>query len=213
MAKDKKKVSKIKTKKKVWYKIIAPKIFGKKEIGESYLTSPDAAVGRVLKINLRELTGNMKDQHAYVRFKITGVDGSTLQTETIGYELVPAFVKRIVRKNTSRIDDYLTFTTKNGDDVVLKTLIVTSKRTQRSTRKELRVKLAEILGKDIGSADYDTLCSNLVGNKIRFGLKKQLAKVYPLREVTIRVMKRVTAPKSEEPVEKPVSEPAEVATA
>ena len=35
--KSKKKVSKIKVKKKVWYKVIAPKIFGNKEIGESYL--------------------------------------------------------------------------------------------------------------------------------------------------------------------------------
>ena len=35
--KDKKKVSKIKVKKKTWFKIVAPKIFGNKEIGESYL--------------------------------------------------------------------------------------------------------------------------------------------------------------------------------
>ena len=57
MAKTKKKISKIKTKKKIWFKIFAPKLFGQKEMGESYLSAADQAVGRKLKVNMKELTG------------------------------------------------------------------------------------------------------------------------------------------------------------
>ena len=68
MAKAKKKVSKIKVKKKIWYKVIAPKIFAQKEIGESYLSDPAKAVGRKLSVNLKELTGNIKSQNVYIGF-------------------------------------------------------------------------------------------------------------------------------------------------
>ena len=54
MAKIVKKVSRIKTKKKKWFPIFAPKFMGQKEIGETYLDQPEPAVGRTLKVNLKE---------------------------------------------------------------------------------------------------------------------------------------------------------------
>ena len=70
MAKNVKKIKKIKIKKKIWYKVLASKQFGLKEIGESYLTTPEIALGRKLKVNLKELTGNVKDQNVHLKFKI-----------------------------------------------------------------------------------------------------------------------------------------------
>src|SRR3989344_2631054 len=124
MAKDAKKVSKIKIKKKLWYKIVAPRLFGQKEIGETYLTSPDSALGRSMKINLRDLNGNVKDQNSYISFKVNKADGSLLRTSTTGYELTPTYVKKLVRKNTDRLDDAFTLKTKNKNDVVVKILMI-----------------------------------------------------------------------------------------
>ena len=142
---DKKKVSRIKTKKKIWHKIIAPALFGKKEIGETYLTSAEQAIGRPLKVNLKDLSGNVKDQNVYISFKIIKWQGATLETKATGYELTPAFVKRIVRKNCNRLDDYFTFTTKDGKKLVLKTLMLTLNKVPRSTRTHLKNKLKEYL--------------------------------------------------------------------
>src|SRR3989338_9835963 len=98
-----KKVSKIKVKKKLWFKIIAPSIFGNKEVGESYLTSSESALGRKMKLNLKDITGNIKDQNVYISFQVHKANNNMLQTLVVGYELIPSAVKRMVRKMTSRI--------------------------------------------------------------------------------------------------------------
>ena len=53
MAKVRKKV--LKTKKKFWFKIVAPKIFGERIIGESYVTESSLIKGKYVSVNLREL--------------------------------------------------------------------------------------------------------------------------------------------------------------
>ncbi len=183
-----KKVSRIKAKKKLWFTITAPKIFGNKDIGESYLSAPASAVGRTLKSNLRELTGNVRDQNVYISFRIIGVEGNLLRTSSFGYELTPAYVKRMVRKNTSRIDDYFALKTKDDSSVIVKTLLITRNRIQRSVRTELRKQLKEQLEGEISSLDFDTLLSNFVTFRVQMAIKKRLGKVYPLKEVAIRVL-------------------------
>ena len=145
MAKDtKKKVSRVKGKRKTWFKVLAPKLFGEKEIGESYLGSSEKSVGRLLKVNLRELTGNSKDQNVYVDLEISSVDGSTLKTSTTGFKLTAAFVKRLVRKNADKVDDFFILKTKEGKEVILKLLVITKNKVQRSVKTELRKKLKEL---------------------------------------------------------------------
>ncbi|HLC90691.1 MAG TPA: hypothetical protein VJI15_02895 [Candidatus Nanoarchaeia archaeon] len=181
-----KKVSRIKVKKKLWYKIISPRIFGLKEMGESYLANPQEGVGRKMKIGLKDLTGNVKDQNVYVSFIVTGANGGKLTTSVIGYQLTPSHVRRLVKKNVDRKDDYFTFTTKEGKEVVAKTLMITINKTKRSVRTELSKQLKEGLAEEISKLDVNTLFNNLVYHKIQLPLKKKLSKVYPLRELAIR---------------------------
>ena len=186
---DKKKVSRIKTKKKVWYKVLAPKIFGEKSIGESYLSNPESAVGRTLKVNLRELSGNVKDQNIYVSFRVASVDGTTLKTSPIGSELTSAFVKRLVRKNCNRLDTFTTITTKNGDEVLLKGLILTLNQTYRSTQAAIRKKFNEVMKEEAAKVDFSAFLSQIVSYRLQSGVKKKLSKLYPVKEATVRVLK------------------------
>ena len=204
---EKKKISRVKGKRKIWFKIIAPKLFGEKEIGESYLTAGDKAVGRVLKVNLRELSGNPKDQNVYLSLRITSLDGSTLKTSTIGYQLTPSFVKRLVRKNADRVDDFLILKTKDGKEIILKLLIITRNKVQRSVKTNLRKQLKELLKEEISKLDFDTFVVNLVNQKIQSGIKKKLHKIYPLKDVSVRVLKLKSELKKEVPKEKVVEAP------
>ena len=189
MAKAKKKVSKIKVKKKLWYKVIAPKIFAQKEIGESYLFDPEKAVGRKLKVNLKDLTGNVKAQNVYIGFQITNVNGNTLNTSITSYELTPSYVKRVVRKNTNKIDDYCILTTKGGKKIIVKSLMVSRGKTQKSKHTGLRKRLQELLNEEFKKNSFESLVSLLVNRRLIFALKKNLDKIFPLKEVTIRAMK------------------------
>lgn len=183
-----KKVSRIKSKKKSWYALIAPPLFGGKEIGETYRTSPEEALGTVLEMNLRELTGDLKDQHAALHFKITRAEGSKLFTEVIGYELTPASVKRLVRKNTSRLDDCFFFQTKDGKPLVVKTLLITLSKTQHSIQAHLRRVTQDFLRKEISAQDFNGLVESLLRRKLPLEFKKILNKVYPLKEAVFRVI-------------------------
>ncbi|MEK6863394.1 MAG: hypothetical protein AABW53_01730 [Nanoarchaeota archaeon] len=190
MSKDqsKKNLSRVNVKKKVWYKIIGPKMFGQMELGETYLSSPEEAVGRTVKINLKDITGNVKDQNAYVCFKLDAVEGTALKASAVGYELTATHVKKLVRKNTDRIDDYFAFTTKEGKKIIIKTLIITQSKAQRSVRGQLRKKLSDYLAEEAKNSTFDVLIENLATRKIQMTLKKSLYKIYPINEVAVRVL-------------------------
>jgi small subunit ribosomal protein S3Ae len=186
--KDNKKTSKIKVKKKLWCKVVAPKIFGNREVGESYLTSPESAVGRKLSVNLRDLTNNVKDQNVHIVLQVNKVNGTILNTSTFGYKLTPAYIKRLVRKNTARLDDYFVFKTKGGKDIILKSLMVSFGKCQRSTKSALRKELQNLLEEEVKKSSFDFLVSNLINFRIQSTIKKKLNKIFPLKEVAIRVL-------------------------
>lgn len=190
MSKDtKKQASRVKTKKKLWYKIISPKLFGEREIGETYLTSPEAALGRTLKINLKELTNNVKDQNTAVVFQIQKIDGSSLKTNVCGLELSPSFVKRMVRKDTDRVDDYFVFKTKDGQEVIVKTLLITQSKINRARTAELSRQLQELLREEISKTDFVSFVDDLVNKKFKNLARKKLTKIYPLKEIAVRILK------------------------
>ena len=74
--KNTKKVSKIKIKKKTWYKIQAPTLFASRHIGETYLANAQSAIGRVMTVNLKDLTDSFRDQSMYVTLKLENIKNS-----------------------------------------------------------------------------------------------------------------------------------------
>lgn len=202
----KKKVSRIKSTKKAWYRIVAPKMFGQKEIGEAYLGTPDVAIGRALKVNLREITGNIKDQNAYMCFEVVSVSGSNLETKVIGYELTTSFMKRMVRKNCDRMDDYFVVVTKDGVKLVIKTFMLTTHKTHRSVQIQLRAMLQKGIREEVAKSEFELFISNVASSKIQYGLKKKLSKIYPLKECAIRILRVKGVGTPETIVEETVSE-------
>ena len=195
-----KKVSRIKAKKKSWFKIIGPKVFGHKEVGESYLSKADSALGRTLQINLRELTGNVRDQNVHIGLQINKLNGNQLNTTVISYQLSPSYIKRLVRKNTSRLDDYFKLTTKGGKKVVLKSLVVTLSKTQRSTRTQLRKELGKIFQEEVSQNSFDGLVDDLVHYKVQSAIKKRLRRIFPLKEAAVRELKLIEKDFTEETI-------------
>ena len=184
-----KKVSKIKIKKKRWFPIFAPKFLGQKEIGESYLSGPESAKGRLLKISLRELTQNIRDQNISVSLRINELSGSNLQTEVMAYTYMPFFVKKLIRPGTGKIDDSFVLQTKDGKNVRFKPLIITVFSVNKSIKTAIRRRLKELLAEELNKSTFDTVVVDLLRYKLQTELKKKLNKVCPVREVIMRVMK------------------------
>lgn len=183
-----KKVSIVKSRRKSWFRIIAPSVFGHREVGESYLGQAEEALGRNLRVNLKELTGNVKDQNAYIILKINQINGQALNTVVIGYELTAAYVRRAVRKNTKRLDDYFLLKTKGGKTVVIKTLMITMSKAQRSVCSQLRKETLTVLREELSHQSFDEFVDSLVHFKIQSNLKKRLKKIFPLKEIAVRTL-------------------------
>ncbi|MBR9683304.1 hypothetical protein GOV03_02075 [Candidatus Woesearchaeota archaeon] len=206
-----KKVSKIKIKKKRWFPIFAPKFLGRKEIGESYLTGPEVAKGRTVKISLRELTKNIRDQNISVSLRINEISGSNLQTEVVAYAYMPFFVRKLIRTGTGKIDDSFILQTKDGKNVRFKPLAITVFKVNKSIKTSIRKRLKELLAEELSKSTFDTIVVDLLRYKLQMDLKKKLNKICPVREVIMRVMKleegnRVKAEKVEFKKEVPKSE-------
>ena len=185
---EKEKVSKLKVKKKNWYKIIASKMFGNKELGETYLESPEQAIGRILRINLKDLSGNVKDQNAYVVFKVKNINGIQLHASMIGYELTNSYVKRAVRKNANRVDDFFTIKSRDGRVLIVKPLIITLHKVQRSLRTNLKKMLQQYVQEEVAKDGIEGFMGNLLGAKIQFAARKRLNKLYPVKDVSLRMV-------------------------
>ena len=95
---------KVKTVKKQWYSIIAPKLFNNVVLGETLVYEPEKMVGKCLKQNLMNLTNDIKRQNINVNFEIVNVENGKAHTEIIGYNMVTSSVKRFVRRNVEKID-------------------------------------------------------------------------------------------------------------
>ena len=208
---EKKKVSRIKVIKKSWCRIIAPKVFGDKDMGEMYVASAEKALGRVLHYNLKELTGNVRDQNAYLTFSITHKSGDALQTALTGYELTTGSVKRMVRKNTNRLDDYIIVKTKSGQKVVIKVLLITLHKTQRSVQARLRKELHAVLLEEMEKGDFVSFMEKVVNGSLRALVQKRLHAIYPVREIAIKSLKlkegEASVDTPEKEVEKVVAAP------
>ena len=176
----------LKVKKKKWYPILAPKIFRQMQIGEMPLDDARKAIGRAVTANLMELTNDIKKQNINIKFVITKTDSDKLLTETIGYEVIPASIKRIVRRGRERIDSSIHCITADNKSIRIKTLLLARSTIRGSVKAALLRNLNDYLIKTIKKMPYEGLITELVSHKLQKTIYAQLSKIYPLKACEIR---------------------------
>ena len=178
-----------KIKKKQFIKIIAPANFNEQAIGESLVNDASVLIGRKMKINLMTLTNDPRSQNVQVSFEMTGLKGNSVMTEMVGYTVSPSFIKRLVRKDKTKIDHTFNSKTKDNVNIVLKPLILTLNKTSRSVETALRNTTQQLLNKKVSTIAYTSLMNEIISQRLQREIKKQLSKVYPVRHFDIREVK------------------------
>jgi ribosomal protein S3AE len=190
-------MAEIKSKKKTFVKILAPKQFNNQVIGESLVLDPRVLLERKIKMNMMSLTNDPKNQNVQVKFKIVALKGDAVETEIIGYRLLPAFVKRLVRKDKRRVDDCFILKTKDDKVVVAKMFLLTLNGTSKSIAKNLRRTVMNSLALKVSKLSFEAFMGELVGHRIQNSLRGELAKVYPLKQCEIRSLEVIEGKKAE----------------
>ncbi len=177
-------------KKKNWYNIIGSGAFKDVDLGETIAYDDKQLIGRKLNINLMEITGDVKKQSARLIFKIKDVNGNRAVADLIGYEMLSAHTKRLVRELRSKVDDSFITETKDKIKIKVKPLILTRNLVSKSISSSLRKKSRELLNEELNKNDYGNIINMLVNNKIQRQLRDSLKKIYPLAGYEVRMLER-----------------------
>jgi len=144
MADDNKKRAVVdKWKKKKAFKLIAPKQFGNQEFGETVSMKPEQMIGRTVKINLSILTNQIRNKNTEAILRVSKVEGSNAQTDFAGFVLKQAFLRRMFRRRTSKIEIVETVITKDARKIRMKYVIVTFGKQEVSKTKLIRKEFSD----------------------------------------------------------------------
>ena len=184
------KQTKILTKRKKFIEAEIPLINTKIElIGNS----PEDLKDRTIKLDLtRRLKG--KSVEALVKIKIK--DDKAV-AYPIKIKLMPYFIRRMIRKRISYIED--SFETPSQESILrIKPFLITRKRVSRAVRKTLRNKTKNWIEDYIAEKKDDEIFNEILSNKMQRPLSLMLKKTYPLSLCEIRILELVRHLKQEE---------------
>lgn len=180
--------------KKVWIEVYAPqKVFGGVLLGETIVNKEEEnkAINRTIDLNLAFLTGNFKYQNYKAIFKIVSFSSGKYYTELKELALYEAYVRRIVKKGTSRIDDSFIVKTIDNINIRIKPLIITRYKANRKQKASIRKTCKEFLQNRIQSLEFYDLINKIINYEIQDELKTILNKIFPIDKVEIRRLIRL----------------------
>jgi small subunit ribosomal protein S3Ae len=191
MADDNKKRAVVdKWKKKKAFKLIAPKQFGNQEFGETVAVKPEQMVGRTVKINLSILTNQIRNKNTEAILRISKVEGSNAQTDFAGFVLKAAFLRRLFRRRTSKIEVIETLTTKDKHKVRIKYVIVTFGKQEALKTKVIRKEFSEEVKKLAAESSTEKFLELSLNTKEFFAESLQkMRKIAPISATEIEKIK------------------------
>jgi ribosomal protein S3AE len=138
--------------------------------------------GRFLKYDLTRI---LRGKSVMLTLKIR-VEGNNVLTIPKKIEVMPYFIRRMVRKGTNYVED--SFAAECEDAKLrIKPLLVTRRKVSRAIRKELRNKAREELIEYVKNKKSEQLFDDILKNQLQKVLSSKLKKIYPLALCEIRV--------------------------
>ncbi len=193
MAPKKRTKTSTKQKKKNWYVVIAPDLLGGGEVGEVLAVTGSDLIGKHVEYNLMHLIRDPKKQHILVKFKINDFKDNRAYTEIVQYKIMPASIKRFVRRGKDRIDDSVYFRTTDKKIVQIKPFITTRSNTTRAVLSDIRKSIRDFIAHYLQRHNYSALVKDIISGKFQAQIRQLVKKIYPVNTVEIRVMKLVDA--------------------
>ena len=174
-----------KWKKKQWYNIIAPDEFDKKLLGETVAEKPKNLVGRIIKVDLGQLTGQRQKRHISVLFKVKVVEGNNAGCVTLGHKISQGFLNRLVRRRMSKIEVTQTAETADEKRIKVKSIALSVRKLSKKQKTDISKKTREVVEKSVKKKPFVQVSQEIVFGVVASKLFKQLTKIAPLKRVEI----------------------------
>lgn len=177
---------------KTWYMVMAPSYFGNVELGAIPADEPEKLVGRVVDSTLYDITNDFSHQYLKMRFQITEIDGKNAKTMFKGHEYSRDYMRSLVRRRTTKVDDLSNVTTKDGYNLRVDASAFTLSRIKTSQEHVLRRIMDKIIKEKAAELTMDQFAQELVLGKIASDIYNEAKKIAPLRHVGISGSKVIT---------------------
>ena len=179
-------MAKQKTKAKEWFSLIAPRLFGEREIGKTMVTDPDKLTGRRISLTLLELTNNYDKFYMKFTFKIKKVEGDKAFVEFDGSEVLQDYISRMILRHVRRIDTVQDLTTKDGVKVRVKGLAIIPRRIKSSIMGRIRNQIREMVEEDVTNSNFDDFIEKIMNDELKGRILQTARRTYPVRNFEIR---------------------------
>jgi len=134
-----------------------------------------------------DLTRLLKGKNMLLQLKVKVQNGKATATPRQS-QLLPSFLKRMVRKGTNYVEDSFSVNCKDAQ-VRIKPALITRRKVFRAVRKALREKARQEIIEYVKDKSSEELFSELLRNQIQKPLSLKLKKIYPLSFCDIRILK------------------------
>lgn len=181
-----KRLVKKKTKTKEWFTVIAPKVFEERVIGRAMTTEVEPLVGRKIVLSLLELTNDFSKYYMKFSFRIKRLEGNKAFSEFDGSECLRDYVSRMVLRRVRRIDVIQDLKTKDGINIRVKGLAVTSRKIKSSVEKVMRARIKDMIKEIVENSTLDEVILGIIDDKIKKEVLQDARKIYPVRNFEVR---------------------------
>ncbi|MEM2910639.1 MAG: 30S ribosomal protein S3ae [Nitrososphaerota archaeon] len=165
--------------------VYAPPYFGGREIGTVLASEPSRAIGRVIRTDLYQLTGDPSKHYLLIYFKIVNVEDSSASTIFYGHEYGREFLRSLVRRGSTKIDGIFDVTTKDGFHLRLTITAFAVSRIRWGKEKAIRHIMKEIVTKTGESLTLEQFSQEMVLGKSASDIFNSAKKIALLRHVGV----------------------------
>jgi len=176
---------------KKWYTIIAPKVWGEKDIAETAADEDEKLIGRTVRIPASDLTGSIGHIQYILRLRIVGVAGSMAKTIFAGFELDNAFIKRLTRRHTSKIECVFDAVSKDGKALHIKVFVWTAARASNAQATAIRKLVIERISSFVSTKDAEEVMKEFIVGDVMKNLANEIKKILPVRRAEVAKVRLV----------------------
>ncbi|HML02289.1 MAG TPA: 30S ribosomal protein S3ae [Candidatus Bathyarchaeia archaeon] len=176
---------------KSWYKIVSPGYFGSVELSMVPADEPSKLVGRIIDSTLYDITNDFQHQYLKMYFQVVEVDEKTAKTVFKGHEYSRDFLRSLVRRRTTRVDNLIDITTKDKYKLRLSVSAFTLSRIKTSQENSMRKLMMRIIKEKSEALTFDQFVQEVVLGKIASDIYNEAKKIAPIRHVGIRKSKLI----------------------
>lgn len=195
---------------KQWIVINAPSAFGGSALNYVPITDADHARRRVIENTMFDILKQDPAQHQTKVFvQIDRINDGIATTIFKGHEYAKEFLRSLVRRGSSMIDDVHDYTTMDGYTFRVEVIAFSQRRLNTSKKHEIRMIARNLLSDKIPKLTIDQFVQEVTMGKMGADLLSEAKKVASLRHIGIKKTKLISTSETRAIQEAKVIETAE----